>query len=464
MFAVLLVLYLLVLLFIGVFSGRATRGAAGFYVADRSLGLFRCSSSLSATVISASATIVGAHLVARYGLAGVWFNIAGSVGLLILGLFFARRVRATGRFTLPELAGELYQDQWIRKLASYTSLAAALAWLALLIRASSDVLAIGLPDLSSETAVAFIVVVLGAYTMLGGQRAVADSDVIQLLILVLGFTLVGIFFVVRGHGDLSSLPREELSFPTSESFGWDLVLVWCLLTGLPHLVGSDIYGKLLSARDETTARRSCFIAAATKLLFGFLLALVVLKAKATGLLLDGSGPASNTLGSILGSAIESPFDSIFLLALLAILMSSMDSVLLTASSIVAHDVVGEKVEELDSQCDRTNLRMGRIASLVMTGLAVLLALDSEGTVVNLFRLGYTIFAGGLGPLILFGFFRERLGLKRGAARWAVVMGGGTALTWTYLERWEVIGSGLDPVLPGVFLSTAVLLIFRERRR
>ena len=84
---------------------------------------------------------------------------------------------------------------------------------------------------------------------------------------------------LRGAEGLGGLPAELWSFPTSPGFGaWD-ILGMLVLIGLPHMVGSDVYLKLLSCKDEDTARRSALLAAGSKVLFGLSVAAIALAAR-----------------------------------------------------------------------------------------------------------------------------------------------------------------------------------------
>ena len=88
---------------IGLFSGLKTKNRSDFYVAGRRLGLLATTSSLTATGIGGSATIVAAVYVYTRGLPGIWMNLAAGLGLILLGLLLAGRVREMGVYSLPQI-------------------------------------------------------------------------------------------------------------------------------------------------------------------------------------------------------------------------------------------------------------------------------------------------------------------------------------------------------------------------
>jgi SSS family solute:Na+ symporter len=374
----------------------------------------------------------------------VWFNVAGASGLLVLGGLIAPAARRTGCRTLPELVGVLYDDPYLRRLASVTSVLAAVAWLALLSLASAQVLTAALPGLDASVALVLLVLVMLVYTAMGGQRAVADSDVVQLGILIGAILLVALPLALSRAGGLAALPRESLSLPFSTTLGPSTVLTWLLLYGIPHAIGPDVQSKILSARDERTARRSCIVAAMLKALFGVGIVLLVLSARSLGV--ASAQGTTGTLPAILTELFPGGLGAVLSLALLAVLMSSWDSVALTASAIVANDL-------LPARSDRSRLLAARLSAVVLAGAGCLVALASRRDLVSFFELGYTLFAAGLGPVILLGFWRGRIGLGRVTARWAVLGGGGVGVILTLLERPQ----GVEPVVAGVLVGFAILV-------
>src|SRR4030095_2685515 len=90
---------------------------------------------------------------------------------------------------------------------------------------------------------------------------------------------VALVCALRAAGGLGGLPSEVWSFPTSPTFGAADIAGMLVLIGLPHLVGSDVYLKLLSCRDEETARRSALWAAGSKVLFRLAGAAIALAAR-----------------------------------------------------------------------------------------------------------------------------------------------------------------------------------------
>ncbi|MDH5405553.1 MAG: sodium:solute symporter family protein [Candidatus Aminicenantes bacterium] len=410
-----LALYLFTLILIGSYGGGKVKAAEGFFVADRKLGVFATASTLSATTIGGSATIVTTAFIYSRGLVGVWLDLAGGIGLIGLGLLWARQVRGMGVVTLPEVAARMY-DEKVKVVAAILVVLTEIAWLALLIQACQTIITATtpLPPFTSLVAVAIVIIL---YTLVGGQYGVAYSDILQFSLMIIGICfIVAPLSLLHARG-LSPLPRLALSMVRGYDFGiMDLISI-ILLTGLPHMVGSDIYGKLLSARDVRVARRASILAGGAKIIFG--IAIAVIGLSCWKILPQLADPAS-ALPRMIIEVIPSPLIYIVFLALLATMMSSADSVLLTASTVFSNDLMARVVSQ------KRLLLLSRICVGVFGGLGLLLAVHLQ-SIIETFRLSYTIFTAGLIIPILAGFYRHRLKVKPSGAVASMVGGGGATI-------------------------------------
>ncbi len=441
-----LAVYLAAMLAIGLATRReASAGERSFYVADRSYGPWRGFAALASTTTGGSATIVCAALVYRHGLAGVWVDLSGAIGLLLLGVFLAGRVRRTGAFTLPEIAGRFYGPS-ARAAAGILVVVAEIAWFALLTEASQIVLtaALGVPPTAALLVSAAVFI---AYTAIGGQYAVVATDLVQYALMIAGILLVGT--IASAPHFRAALPGAAGTFPVSRSLGWKEVAGWLLLIGLPHLVGGDIYSKLLSCRDERSARLSAFGAAASKVVFGAAVAAIALAARAAGL---ARANPSEALPAALSTFPPGVLASFATVALLATMQSAADSVLLTAASATARDVAPLAGRALD-------FRAARFLVPIYGALGLLVALGMR-EIVETLKLGYSIFAAGMILPILFGFF-PALWVPPSAAIAAMFAGGAAAVLGRFFPG---LLFHVDPVVAGTAVNLAILLFAIARTR
>jgi solute:Na+ symporter, SSS family len=437
---VFLLLYLGGVLAIGfAWRRRAGRSEESYFVADRSLNTFWGFLGLASLTTGGSTTIALAALVSAHGIAGLWLDLAGAIGLLALGLFLARRIRREAVVTLPEIIGRYYGAQ-ARLAAAILVLVSEVVWFALLIEATQAVLtpAFGLspvPAIVASTAV-FVL-----YTSLGGQFAVARTDLLQYGLMVLAIPGVALVFALE-RGGLARLPPEALRFPTSPTFRWTDVAGMLVLVGLPHLVGSDVYSKLLSCRDEETARRSALLASVSKVVFGLSVAAVALAARGV---LPGSG--AETLPRAVIAFVPPPLASLVLVALVATMQTSADIVLLSAAAVTARDILPPLIRRPVPVAAARGLPVLYGA----LGLAVALALDRD--VLETLKLGYSIFAAGLILPVLAALLGGAVAPPAGGAIAAMFAGGAAAVLGHINPR---LAGGLDPVVAGTALNFLVL--------
>jgi SSS family solute:Na+ symporter len=420
---------------------RASRDEVSYFVADRSLSTFWGFIGLASLTTGGSTTIVLAAFVWTHGVAGLWLDLAGVLGLAALGLFLAGRVRREAAVTLPEIVGRAYGGG-ARWAAGLLVLVSEIVWFALLVEGTSVVLTAAL-GIDPVAAVVGSTAVFLAYTALGGQFAVVRTDLVQYALMVAGISGVALACALARGPRWSDLPAAFRSFPVSPTLSAADVLALLLLVGLPHLVGSDVYAKLLSCRDEATAKRSALFAAASKLVFGVSVAVVALSAR----LLLPPGPAGETLPrAVLGFA-PAPVAAFLVVCLVATLQSSADIVLLSASAVTSRDLLPPLTGR------PTPLGFARALALVYGALGLALALAMDRDVIETLKLGYSIFAAGLIFPVLGALLPARFAPPAPAAIAAMVVGGAIAAAGRFLFP----GAGLrDPVVLGTAANVLVL--------
>lgn len=448
--AIALALYLAAVLAIGLSSRRrAGRDEASYFLADRSLGTFWGFTGLASLTTGGSTTIALAALVYTHGVTGLWLDLAGALGLLALGLFLARRVRREAAVTLPEIIGRYY-GQASRRVAGLLVLVSEIVWFALLTEATQVVLTAAF-GLSPNLAIVLSTAVFVAYTSLGGQFAVVRTDLLQYGLMLVGIPGIALFCALSGAKGLAGLPPETWSFPTSATFGAGDVAAMLVLIGLPHLVGSDVYSKLLSCRDEATARRSALLASGSKVLFGLAVAAIALAARKA---LPGI-PASEALPAAVLHFAPPALSALVLVALVATMQTSADIVLLSATAVTARDLAPALLGR------PLSLPVARLLPLLYgaLGLATALALDRD--VLQTLKLGYSIFAAGLILPVLAAFLPLSPRVPTSGAIAAMVAGGATAGAG---RLWPALYGTHDPVLVGTAVNAAILILSFAGRR
>jgi SSS family solute:Na+ symporter len=417
---VIIIVYFLFMIAIGVMSRRKAKKADDFFVAGRKGSSLFITGSLIATIVGGSAIMVTSKLGFIQGLTGAWWLLVGSIGLVVLGVFFAKKVREFGLYTLPELV----EKQYDRRVALAGSILIVVAWIgvigAQIIAAGNimSILGIGSPLLWMILFTGVFVV----YTLVGGQYSVIRTDSIQAVIIYAGiFVALALVLSKLGglNGFIESISAEQFAFPLSSNFDWYELVKLLLLVGLTYVVGPDMYSRLLCARDGKTAKISALWAAL--LIIPITLAITMLGMGASVLFPDIS--SGQALPTIVKEVLPSFLGGIVLAALLCAFMSSADTTLLTASTILSVDIIGQIRPAFSREKMLKISRWG----IVALGVAALVLALYLGNIVDAILFAYTVYTGGLIIPILAGFYKTRLRVTPSGALVAIIGGGLAAL-------------------------------------
>ncbi len=415
-----ILLYFTAVIGIGLTSFKKRWRLEEYLVAGRKYSTFFIAGALLATIIGGSATIGLAGLGYSRGLSGAWWLLSGVIGLIFLGFFFAKKVRNYGLFTLPELITRQYD----RRAGTAASVLIVIAWVGVTagqILAAGKILSalgIGSPVLWM-TVFSFIFI---GYTFLGGQYAIVRTDMLDMVILLAGI-LLGLGVVLSQTGGISalwqSLPADKLAFPLSAKFGFTDLVSYLLLIGLTYVVGPDLYARLFCAKDDRTARRAAFWAAAVLVPFAFCITMIGMGAF---YLFPGISPEA-AFPALITDALPPWVAGLVLAALISAVMSSASSTLWSAGTTLSVNLIKPFQKAGD---DINTLRLSRWGMLIIGIAALLLAMVLK-SVISALLFAYTIYTCGVILPVILGFFKDRLRLTANGALAAIIGGGLTGL-------------------------------------
>ena len=413
---IIVTVYFFAIIGIGVWSKRRAGSQNGFFVAHRKGTLPLITGSLVATAIGGSALIVTSKLGFELGLPGAWWLLVGSVGLMLLGVFFAKRVRGAALYTLPELV----EKQYDRRVSLAAAILIVIAWTGVvagqIVAAGSFLSILGIGSTTFWVVIFTAVVVV--YAILGGQFSIIRTDVFQAPIFFIGIFIVLalVFSRVGGlEGLKASLPLSYFSFPTNPAFDWKTLLSFLILVGATYVVGPDIYSRLFCAKGEKIAQQSALLSAFLFIPLAFAITLIGMSAK----VLYPQIMPDDAFPQVISGVLSPGLSGLVIAAVIAALMSSADTCLLSQSVILTEDIIKRVHPALD---ERKTVLLTRL-SLIGLGLVALgLALTLK-TVYESLLFAYTVFTCGLVVPVIAGFYKDKLKVTpRGAL--AALIGGG----------------------------------------
>ena len=439
MIVIMFYVYLVAALVIGCLCARKIRTPDDFYVAGRQAGVLSVTGSLLATILGSSAILGSIDFACAKGWAGAWFMLCGAIGLLAL-LPFVGRLSAFRGYNLPVLLGSFYGPV-AQKLAAGVI---ALAWLGVVgaqVIGAAKITA-SVFGVSYTWAAVAIGLTLTAYTAAGGQLSIIRTDIIQALLIFAGLLLIFCTLLFRWPS-LSGQPLLSSAFTP-----YDL-LVMLFAYSSTYLVGPDIYSRLFCAKDTATARKAVATAAFILIPIAFMLAFIGIY----GSRLPVSGPGRQG-ESVLFAIVKGEFPPAvtFLLyfALLSAIMSSADTTLFTAGSLLSQFLR----DKMDSQ---ESVRLTRLCTVALGALAIVTALFCQSILTALlFALG--IYAGAFVVPVLWGMLGQRSDTRYAVA--AILAGGALALAGKMLAK-HPVGNLL--VLLAFPVNLALLALGRRRK-
>jgi len=424
--------YVAVLFALALWRMRRCRDIEGYYVAGRGFGTLMIGAGLAATVIGASVTLSATDLVRSVGASGAWMTLAPVLFLILLFLTLAGKVRKTEALTLPEIVEKLY-DRRTRVASAVLIVMAEVAWTTLLLVATAMLLTtfFGVSSIVAGLILAGLVFVL--YTAIGGRYADIYTDGFQLVFMLLMMLILVPLSIsyAGGFEALGRLPAPIRSFPVSTTFGLVDIFSIMVLLGLSFLVGPDVYSMLLSSKDSKSARYGALLAAGLMAIWTVFIVLLGLSAAA----------ANATGGSVfflLQNAVGNPVLQAFLVSgLVAVMMSSADTTLLNASLTFSNDIL-PSINRKRSIGSLDEVRSAQLVVGIFGIVAVVLGYqyvrDTANPIMEILRLGYTVFTAGVVLPVVAGFYKKATKVTSRAATWAMLVGGVVSLLVLYSPK------------------------------
>jgi SSS family solute:Na+ symporter len=438
------VVYAIALLAIALWVSREPKGhlkdTEDYFLAGRSLPWWAIGASLIAANISAEQIIGQSGQGFVVGLAIAAYEWQAAIVLLIVAKFFLPIFLKREIYTMPQFLETRY-GSGVKTLMSFY-------WLALYTAVNlTAVLWLGGLAIESLTGLDVFWAMCGLaafsvlYSLYGGLKAVALTDIIQVVILIFGgliITWIALDMVSGGQGAFAGFTRltEEVPghfnmiFDKEHPAYSDLPGIWTLLGGLWVLhfsywgFNQYIIQRALGAENLAEAQKGLVFAAFLKLLIPVIV--VVPGIAALVLAQDGTLAAEalnersdRTYGELMKLAPEGLRGLVFA-ALIAAIVSSLASMMNSISTIFTMDVYRDLIAK--GKDENHYVLVGRATVLVAMILALFLARPFLGGMESAFQAiqEYTGFiAPGVVAIFLLGFFFKQ---ANQAGAYAVLIG------------------------------------------
>ncbi len=433
---------------IGLWIGTGVRQSKEFFVAGRQLGPFLLFATLLAANIGAGSTVAAAGIGYRDGLSAWWWVGSAGLGSLVLALWVGPRIRRIAADRDLHTVGDFLEDRYGQSVRATITALLLVGTLAIL---AAQILAIGWV-LNVVTGVArWIGCVIGGtvvtvYFTAGGLRTAAWVNVVQLVVLLAGFTVVlplalwnagGWSHVVEATRDVEGY----WNFWQGGGSGWFYVA----MLGPSFIVSPGILQKVYGAQDEHAVRLGVALNGIVLLLFAVIPPLLGMIARSVHpelpdhelalptLLMEGLPPLVGALG---------------LAALFSAEVSSSDAILFMLATSLSRDLYHRFLRP--SASDGDVLRVARHAAVVGGLLGTGLAIVSK-SIVDTLAIFYTLLTVSLFVPIIAGLYTRRIGSTE------VLAAIGAGIGFVLVVQIGTGGTGIAGLTPAMIgLAAAVL--------
>lgn len=380
-------------------SGRQS-GAAAFSLNGRKAGTGLVAGAIMSSAVGGGATIGTAQMAFQYGMVAWCFMLGIGLGLLLLGLFFAKPLRRSGLETVPQFL-KLHYGRAAGPVVSLISCCGIFFACAASVLPGLELLRL-LFGLTPAAAALLMVGLMAAYVCLGGQKASGVSGMLKSAVLWSALLLCSLWAV----NGLTAAPAETAvtTLPAGAysllSRGWGYVFSCLGATAMGMMTAQMYIQALYSATDARTARRGALLGAALAVPVGLMSTLIGIYMRAR----HPETPPLFALPAFLLQEVPAAVGGVALGGIVLSVVSSAAVQALAVGTMAARDVAGDLC---GIRNERTLSAVNRAVLLLMAGaVALFCLLHRDASVLSWNYLSMALRGGGiflpLAAAVLFG--------------------------------------------------------------
>lgn len=454
---IILAAYFVLVLVHGWWVSRKHSGGEDYFLAGRRLGWFLIGISLYSSNMS-GASFIGL-MGASYANGVVVFNYEWTASLvLIFFTFFMAPYFFNSRIsTLPEFLQKRYDVRSRRAYSLFTIFAIIFIDTAGALYAGGFVITLLFPSLALWQAIAILGVFAGIYTVMGGLSAVVVTDAVQGILLILGASIIFFMGVDKIGGWQAFHEKLPHAFMQMSKGPSDDFLPWPGLAGVLILgfyywtLNQFLVQRVLGARSLAHARGGALFAAFLKLPNLFIMILPGL----IGLILYPElERADMVFPSLILKLLPVGLKGLVITGLVAAIMSSLDSALNAAASLVTLDFILPANPQMSSM---KQMRWGRIITFVVMLVSIIYSpfIADFPNLFEYFQSSLAYLVPAVVAVYLGGLFSRRI--RAGVAFYT--LSGGLVLGLSLFILKEVSGVWAQMGLPDIHYTVMAALIF-----
>ena len=451
-------IYIVGMLAIGFYFYYRTQNISDYVLGGRGLNPVVAALSAGASDMSGWLLLGLPGLMYTTGISGSWIAIGLTIGAFLNWHYIARPLRnftekLDNSITIPGYIANRFNSRNLRIgssiviLVFYTLYASSgLVGGAKLFEATFN--------LDYQTALIVGTIIIVSYTFLGGYNAVSWTDFFQGTLMMLALIIVPVI-AIKDIGGLSETFRVIREINTDYMNIWTgttfIGIVSLLAWGLGYFGQPHILVRFMSINRVENVKKAKYvgmswmiISIVGSLMVGFF-GIAYVAAHDVSLL------DSEKIFILLSELLLNPWIAGFVLAaILAAIMSTIDSQLLVSSSCLTRDIYEKVIKQNAS--DKELVWIGRATVIAIALIAFYISTDQDSTVLSLVAYAWAGFGAAFGPIIILSLYNKNI--SAGGALAGMITGAATVLIWKQLE-----GGLFDiyEILPGFVFAFFIIL-------
>lgn len=297
-----------------------------YYFSNRSLSSSWLAATLLATQVGGGMLIGVCDSAYQVGLVGFAYPVSQMFGLILVFLFFSKKIKALNLQTAPEIFSKVYQLPKIRKLASL------IAGISLFLILIAQVVAIRKLLISLGVDNGFVLVgiwtMVVAYTALGGFGIVVKTDMLQI-----GFIFLGMFllYIFTPEVSINIFSKGDILTPSFNGLEMINLLVWpCAYM----LIEQDMIQRYVSSNSTGSLNKAIWLSCIGLIGAAMVPVIIGILANQTNMMLS---PDASVLLSYVKLNGANWLYNLTLFVLFMAVISTIDSILCALSSLISID-------------------------------------------------------------------------------------------------------------------------------
>ena len=459
-----LVGYLATLAAVAVWSRKETHTLKGFYLAGKKLPYWVVAFSANATGESGWLLLGLTGMGYAVGAQAYWVIVGEMIGIAASWGFISRRLKRlsdeTDSITLPDVLAAKFDDRWhlIRSVAVAIIAVMVTTYVSAQMVATGKAFS-GFVGLDYRAGVIIGAVIIIGYTFVGGYKAVSYTDVVQGVLMLAGLIVVPLVAIKAAGGwdrMLATLEAYDPAFTDmfavlDGTTGGLVAALSFAAIGLPFLGVPQMLIRYMSARDEEELRKARIVSIVVLFIFLFGAVTAGIAGRA---LFPGLEDAEQVFPTLASELFPPLLTGVLLVIVLSAIMSTVDSLLLLASSSIVRDTMQKILGSRKS--DATLAGYGKVVTVIIGVIAVVVAVYmAENKLIFWFVLfSWSGLGAAFGPVVLALLYDQR---TTGAGVVAGMLGGFlTSVVW--VQFFKAGAYGLYEAIPGFIVAALATVI------